>query len=311
MSQKSLTDAPTTPTPPTPAYEGHLRSGRARSLPVTAGDQGDPKEGTTTPPGVRDDDGFWLASSASGPRTTPMDRAVVVEGTPLRQQNRFSEGFSDNEEGSPLLLSEPGPPTAFAPPGSRVAALTPAAVEAALAAISDNDRQRARDYDTNMATFGGRVSRFEEIFSEVNESIGLVRAESASLVVLNKHTSHVVDTSIETFLWIMENKAKENAAALEAFNQRSLAATEAHMTTIAEAHKKTIGDMQAKLQGSFDRMRYLEKTFQDVLGLITTHLETQLPAILTDVVGTALAPTLTTVLNECSQRPIVPLGMVQ
>ena len=93
-----------------------------------------------------------------------MDRAVVVEGTPLRQQNRFSEGFSDDEEGSPLLLSEPGPPTAFAPPGSRAAALTPVAVEAALAEILvattqivDNDRQRTWDYDTNMATFGGCV----------------------------------------------------------------------------------------------------------------------------------------------------------
>ena len=157
MSRKSSTDAPTTPTPPTPAYEGHLRSGRARSLPVTAGNQGDPKEGTTTPPSVRDDDGFWLASLASGPRTTPMNRAVVVEGTPLRQQNRFLAGpysflGSDDEEGSPTLLSEPGPSAASASPGPRAAAFNPAAVEAALAEISEwniqilaNDRLRARD----------------------------------------------------------------------------------------------------------------------------------------------------------------------
>ena len=68
---------------------------------------------------------------------------------------------------------------------------------------------------------------------------------------------------------------------------------------MAEAHTTSIGDMQAKLQGSFDRMKYLKKTFQNVPGLVTTHLEARLPAILTDVVGKALAPTLTTVLTEC------------
>ena len=62
MSCASSTDAPKTPNPPPPAYEGHLRSGRARSLPITAGDQGDPTGGTTTPPhppGVRVVDGFF------------------------------------------------------------------------------------------------------------------------------------------------------------------------------------------------------------------------------------------------------------
>ena len=68
---------------------------------------------------------------------------------------------------------------------------------------------------------------------------------------------------------------------------------------MTEVHTKNIGDMQAKLQGSFDRMRYLETTFQNVPGLVTTHLEDRLPAILTNVVGTALAPTLTTVLTGC------------
>ncbi len=140
MSRNSSTDAPTTLTPPTPAYEGHLCLGRARSLPVTAGDQGDPKEGTNTPPGVRDVDGFLLALSASGPRTTPMDRAMVVEGTPLRQRNSFAVGpysFSDDEEGSPTLLSEPEPSAASASSGTRAAAFNPAAVEAALAEISE------------------------------------------------------------------------------------------------------------------------------------------------------------------------------
>ena len=110
MSRTSSTDAPHSPTPPPPSYEGHLRSGKARSLPVTAGDQGDPTGGLNTPPppGVRIDDGFVMASSASGPRTTPMVRAMVVEGTPLRQEYRFAAGSyspSDDEDDSPPLLS--------------------------------------------------------------------------------------------------------------------------------------------------------------------------------------------------------------
>jgi hypothetical protein len=286
------------------SVSSNARLGWARSLPVTAGNQGDPKERTNTPPGVRDVDGFLLASLASGQRTTPMDRAMVVEGTPLRQRNSFAVGpysLSDDEDGSPTLLSEPEPSAASASTGTMAAAFNPAAVAAALAEILEsssqllaNDRLRSCDYDTNMATFGGCLSRFERIFSKVNESIGVIWADSASLVTLNKHTSTVVDNSIADFIWTMENNATKNAAALEDYNQRTLAMTAAHL--------KSIGDMQVKLQGSFDRMKYLEKTFQDVPGLITTHLEAQLPAILTNVVGTALAPTLTTVLNKCLPR---------
>jgi hypothetical protein len=177
-------------------------------------------------------------------------------------------------------------------------AFTPDAVAAALAEISDsndqimaNKRLRNRDYDSNMASLGGRLSRFEQIFSEVRDSIGTVRAESASLVVLNINTCSVVGDSIKDFICAMENTNKKNAVALEDYERRIF-----DMTAV---HTKSIGDMQAKLQGSFDRMKYLEKTFQNVPGLVTTHLEDRLPAILTDVVGKALAPTLTTVLTEC------------
>ena len=73
-----------------------LRSGRTTSFPITAGNQGDPTVGMTTalpPPSVGVDVGFLLASSASGHRTTPTDRAMVVEGTPLQQNNRFALGM--------------------------------------------------------------------------------------------------------------------------------------------------------------------------------------------------------------------------
>ena len=117
MSRNTSTDTPKTPSLPPPEYEGRrLRSGLMRSLPITAGDQGDPN--TDNPPsGVGAvEDGFLLASSTCGLRTTPLDRAIVVAGTPLRQQQRFvvgsvgSTSSSEDEGDSPPLLSVPATP---------------------------------------------------------------------------------------------------------------------------------------------------------------------------------------------------------
>ncbi len=101
-----LMDARDSLSPPLPAREGQrLRSGRLRTLPITAGDQGDPQGGNdTAPPDVRNDVGFTLALSATGPRTTPTCLAVVVEGTPLWQVNLFAGGLyssSEEEDDSP------------------------------------------------------------------------------------------------------------------------------------------------------------------------------------------------------------------
>ena len=69
---------------------------------------------------------------------------------------------------------------------------------------------------------------------------------------------------------------------------------------ITTVHTKTMDDidMQLKVKSSFDRMKYLEKTFSSVPECITNHLDVQLQAILTDTVGKAITPTLTTVLTE-------------
>ena len=45
-------------------------------------------------------------------------------------------------------------------------------------------------------------------------------------------------------------------------------------------------------------MKYLEKMFANVPERITSHLDVKLPAILSDVVGKGLTPTLMTVLAE-------------
>jgi hypothetical protein len=161
-----------------------------------------------------------------------------------------------------------------------------------------NESLRNRDYDSNMATLDGCLSRFEQISSEVRESIDIVRAESVSLVALNSNTRTVVGDSMANFLRIIA-VSEQQTAITEQKNSEALAAYEQRVMAMAAAHTKSIGDMQTKLQSSFDRMKYLEKTFQNVPGLVTTHLEDRLPVILTAVVDKALAPTLTTVLAEC------------
>jgi hypothetical protein len=107
MPRNFSTDAPRTPSP-TPALHGRYVCSGTTSLPITAGDHGDPTGGENTappPPSVGVDDGFLLASSASGHRTIPTDRAMVVEGTPLQQNNRFVLGTPSSLEDEEDSLS--------------------------------------------------------------------------------------------------------------------------------------------------------------------------------------------------------------
>jgi hypothetical protein len=239
---------------------------------------------------------------------------MVVEGTPLQQNNRFALGTpssSEDEEDSPLLLSErePSVATASMSTSTMAAKFSHEKVESALAEIAESNRQMValegqcnRDYESNMASLGGRHSRVEQMFSAVSEHIGVVWAESSSLVVMNRDICTMVGDSMATFLRTMEiNDQKyrdawadtdlKNKQAWAAYEQRVLAMTEMHTKSISD-NSKSISDMQVKLQSSFDRMKYLEQKVQ-------THLEDRLPVILTAVVDKALAPTLTTVLTEC------------
>jgi len=212
MSRNLSTNALTTPSPTLASRGRQLRLGWTMSLPITAGDQGDPTGGETTappPPSVGVDDGFMLASSARGHRTTPTDRAMVVEGTPLQQNNRFMHGTpsaSEDKKDSPILLTEPEPSVATASMSTMAAT-----VETALAEIAESNRQMValerqhnQDYDSNMASLGRRHSRVEQMFLDVSEHIGMVRAESSSLVVMNRDIRTVVSNSMATFLRTLE-----------------------------------------------------------------------------------------------------------
>ena len=325
MSRKSAGDAPTTPTPPTPAYERTTRSGKARSLPITAGDQGDPK-GATAPPDAGNDDGFTLASSASGPRTTPTRLAVVVEGTPLRQVNTFAGGSyssSEDKDDSPPLLDLPTVLKRFASAASPTlaAASDPDPVEAVLDAITESERRRNSAFDSNMAALGGRHSRLAQMLSDISGDISRLSSESGALIELNRSTrlavadinrgTQTVADTMADFLRSVEASETQHRQALEASETRNRQALATYRTSfeqslkeVTEVHAKTMDAMQSKVQGSFDRMKYLEKTFAGVPERITNHLDVRLPAILTDVVGTAITPALTAVLEESLPRTV-------
>ena len=309
--------------PPPPVCEGQrLCSGRLRALPITAGDQGDPPGGDdTASPGVGDDAGFRLASSASGPRMTPTCLAVVVEGTPLQQDNRYAGGSyssSEEEDDSPPLLDLPAVLEQFATaasPNAMAAASAPDTVETVLGAITESERRRNSAFDSNMAALGGRHSRLVQMLSDVRGDISRLSSESSALIELNRSTrlaaadinrgTQTVADTMADFLRSVEASETQHRQALEASETRNRQALAAYRTSFEQSlkditgvHAKTMDDMQSKIKSSFDRMKYLEKTFASVPERITNHLDVQLPAILTDVVGKAITPTLAAVLTE-------------
>ena len=180
-----------------------------------------------------------MASSVRGRRTTPMDRAMVVEGTPLRQPNGFALGTpssSEDEADSPILLSERETSVATASMGAMAAKFSLETVEAAFAESAEShqqmvasERQRNRDYATNMASLGGRHSRVEQMFLDVSERIGLVGAESSALVVLSKDVRTVVSDSMATVLRTMavnDQKYRDLCAETDRKNKEAWAAFE-------------------------------------------------------------------------------------
>ncbi len=146
----------------------------------------------------------------------------MVEGTPLQQENCFAVGsvgsysFSEDEDDSPPHLLVPEASVATASMGT-------------MACLGDS----------NKASLGGRHSRIEQMFSDVRENIGLVRAESASLVVITKNTHTAVGNSMDDFLHAIAIADQKKDLAFAAYERRVMA--------MAEIHTKTIGDMQAKL----------------------------------------------------------------
>jgi hypothetical protein len=322
------------------------------SLPILVVGNGNPMDGGDTiasPPRVRDDGKFlmisWddseflMASSATGPCTTPPHLAVVVEGTSLvlgcLQENWYAGGSyssSEDDDSQPLLdLPEVlEAATATASTTDMATALAPKDLEAVLAAVSELEHHRNCEFDANMTALCGRNIQVEQNLSDVRGDIALIRGDtshlmtkSVALVELNKATCLAVASSVSGFLQAMEASkaqhpqamevnAAQNHQALEVNAAQNCQALEAHkasfqqyvdeanksIMTITAAHTQSMTDMQTKLHSSFDRMKYLKKTFKNVPARITDHLDKTVPQVIASVVDWTLPITLTMALKD-------------
>ena len=154
-----------------------------------------------------------LASSASGPRTTPPRLVVMVEGTPLQQVNRYAGGsFSSSEEEdvSPPLLDLPAVLDQFAATASTsvmAAASAPDTVETVMAAITESERCRNSAFDSIMAALGGHHSGLVQMLSDVRGDITRLSLESNALVELNRSTRLAVADVNKSTLAVSETMA--------------------------------------------------------------------------------------------------------
>jgi len=195
------------------------------------------------------------------------------------------------------------------------AASAPDPVETVLGAITESEQRRNSAFDSNMAALSGRHSRLEQMLSDVCGDTSRLSSESSALIELNRSThlavadinrgAQTVADTMADFLGSVEASETQHRQALEAsetLNRQALAAYrtsfEQSLKDVTEVHAKTMDDMQSKVKSSFDRMKYLEKTFVSIPERITNHLDVQHPSILTDVVGKAITPTLVAVLEE-------------
>ncbi len=209
-------------------------------------------------------------------------------------------------------------------------ALAPIDLEAVLAAVSESEHRRNCKFDANMMALRGCNIQVERNLSDVHWDIALIRGDtshlmtkSVALVELNKATCLAVVSSVSGFLQAMEASkaqhrqalevnAAQNCQALEvnaAQNRQALEAKKAlfqqyveeankSIVTITAAHTQSLTDMQTKLHSSFDQMKYLEKTFKDVLAHITNHLDKTVPQVIASVVDWTLPITLTTAIKD-------------
>ncbi len=133
-----------------------------------------------------------MALSAMGPRTTPPHLLVIVAGIPVApgrlQDNRYAGGSysssEDDDNNSPPLLDLPEVlETAMAATSKTVtvAALAPKDLAAVLAAVSESEHRRNRDFDANMGALRGHNLHVETNLSDFRKDIALIRGDTRRL----------------------------------------------------------------------------------------------------------------------------------
>jgi hypothetical protein len=197
--------------------------------------------------------------------------------------------------------------TAAASKPNRAAASALDDLDAVLAAVLESEHRSNRKFNTNMMALRGRNLHALNL-SDVCGDIALIcgdmrclRTKSATLVELNKATCLIVESNVSNFLQAMEANAAQNHQALEAHMasfQLYVKEANKNIASITKTHTQSMADMQTKLQSLFDWMKYLKKTFQDVLARVINHLGKMVPQVIASVVDRTLPSTLATALKD-------------
>jgi hypothetical protein len=123
-----------------------------------------------------------MASSTTGPCTTPPHLGVVVKGTPtvpgpLQQGNQYAGSLyssSEDKDNSPPLVDLPAVLTTSMAAVSTtgvIAAAAPEHLEDVLVAVSEAEHCRNREFNANMMALDGRDSRLERMLSDVHHHV--------------------------------------------------------------------------------------------------------------------------------------------
>jgi hypothetical protein len=204
------------------------------------------------------------------------------------QDNWFAVGLESlGDDDSQPLLSLPNDfdtVMAAVSEDTKVAPSAPDNMEAGMAAVSELEHRCTLRFNTNMSDFRGEINLLRKDTRRLQQ-------ESGAQLELTKITRQQVAETESSLRLYIESANSSFAMAL---------------ATITGNHSQSMADMQKKLQRSFDCMKYLEKTFQSVPELITTHMDAMLPATLTKALGSTIMPTLKMVL-EASIPPTMAL----
>jgi hypothetical protein len=178
-----------------------------------------------------------------------------------------------------------------------IAAAAPEHLEDVLAAVSEVEHRRNREFNANTTALDGRDSRLKRMLSDVRGDITIIRedttritSKSIALVELNKITRLAVASNMTDFLQSVEATEVRNHQALEAYKQS--------ITVITKAYNNAMENMQRQLQSSFDQMKHLKRTFKDVPTHVTDHLDKTVPAVIASVVNQTLPATLAIALQD-------------
>jgi hypothetical protein len=240
-----------------------------------------------------DDDGFFMALSATGMPTASPRGAVMVVGTPARSHNTYdhlrgsdqlvSSGETRIEDSQPLYT----PPEDTAPP------LSPP--------LSLQQWGRGNDFRRLQEDCNALLNSMRALTESMRE---LATQSSAQLVMTKTDRVAIKDLVADNrsnFATLFANHSQAMAKlfdAMEAKEAKLFDAMEAKEAKLFAAMEAKDVACQSQIQASFNKFHNLEKQFRSIPNAITAHLDTAIPQVMALVVDRTLPTMVAAVLRD-------------